>query len=98
MARLRIARAAQCDLDEIRDFIARDRPIAADQWLDRTCEKFVFLAANPLAGQARDELRRGLRSVSHKNYVIYFRYLVEQDAVEVVRVLHGARDITQFEF
>jgi toxin ParE1/3/4 len=45
----------------------------------------------PLAGAARDGIRRGLRVLIHRNYAIYYR--VERRAVVVVRVIHGARDV-----
>jgi toxin ParE1/3/4 len=56
--------------------------------LERRC---LLLAARPLAGRARDELIPGLRSVPHGRYVIF--YLPIEDGVEIVRLLHGARDL-----
>lgn len=55
--------------------------------------EFQRLARNPLGGEARDDLRPGLRSVSHGSCVIYFR--ARPDCLEIVRVLHGARDIRE---
>ena len=42
-------------------------------------------------GQSRDELRPGLRCFVVSPYVVFYR--PEQDTIEVLRVLHGARDI-----
>ena len=42
---------------------------------------------------AREELASGLRSFPVRRYVVFYRPLV--DAIEVVRVLHGARDVTE---
>jgi plasmid stabilization system protein ParE len=39
----------------------------------------------------RDELLAGIRSVSVKPYVIFYR--VQPDAVEIFRVLHDRRDV-----
>ena len=47
----------------------------------------------PLAGAARDHLATGLRVTFHERYAIYYR--TEPDAIVVVRVLHGARDVTK---
>jgi toxin ParE1/3/4 len=53
-----------------------------------------MLAEHSLIGEARDELVRGLRCFSVGNYVIYYRLLVpNEQTVEIVRVLHGARDV-----
>jgi plasmid stabilization system protein ParE len=45
----------------------------------------------PQAGTMRDELCAGLRCFSVGSYVIYFR---EREPVVIIRVLHGARDVT----
>jgi toxin ParE1/3/4 len=45
----------------------------------------------PLAGPARAQLAPGLRVTFCRPYAIY--YIVEPDAVVIVRIIHGARDI-----
>ena len=82
----------EADLDEIWLFIAADNPDAADRLVDRIGGVFQLLQENPQAGRQRPELGRGVRSFAVGNYVVL--YLALQDAVHVVRVLHGARDIT----
>ena len=47
--------------------------------------------ARPLTWRTRDEVMPGLRSVTAHPYVVFYR--VENDAVEIVRVLHQRRDI-----
>ncbi len=42
-------------------------------------------------GRTRDDLSPGLRSLSFGRYVIF--YLPVDDGIDVVRVLHSARDI-----
>jgi toxin ParE1/3/4 len=42
----------------------------------------------PLAAPARDQLAPGLRVTFHRPYAIYYRPL--EDAVVIIRVLHGA--------
>lgn len=91
--RYRISSLARLDLDEIHDFIARDKPVAAQKWLRKTMSEFQRLAKNPLGGEARDDIRPDLRSVSHGSYVIFFR--ARPECLEIVRVLHGARDIRE---
>jgi toxin ParE1/3/4 len=91
VSRYRLSSLARLDLDSIHNRIASDKPGAARRWLKRSAEQFYWLAKNPEAGQARDEILSGLRSFSHGSYVIYYRSQAAH--LEIVRVLHGARDI-----
>jgi toxin ParE1/3/4 len=49
------------------------------------------LENHPLSGRARDEVRPNLRSLVAGSYVVFYRPAT--DALEIVRVLHGRRDI-----
>jgi toxin ParE1/3/4 len=49
------------------------------------------VAINPRGYRQRNELSDGIRSCAHGNYVIFFE--IESDALRVVRILHGARDL-----
>ncbi|WP_246725401.1 type II toxin-antitoxin system RelE/ParE family toxin [Beijerinckia sp. L45] len=49
-----------------------------------------------MLGRSRPELRPDFRSVAFETYLIFFRYrdgATPRDVLEVIRVLHGARDI-----
>jgi toxin ParE1/3/4 len=91
MAQLRFTENAERDLVEIGNFIARDSPTNAAQFVLRLEQHCSFLASHPLAGRTRDELALGLRSLAYGRYVIFYRAL--DDGAEIVRVLHGARDL-----
>ena len=91
MPRILVRPEAECDLDEIWWYIAQDNPRNADSFLDRIQERFISLADFPQLGTGRDELKTGLRSQPLGNYLIF--YFPLNDGIEVVRVLHGARDI-----
>jgi len=82
---------AQADLDEIWDFIADDSEERADSFIDLLDGKFQTLAQNPKLGRTREELAKGLRSFPVGHYIIF--YLPLADGIEIVRVLHGARDL-----
>ena len=82
---------AETDLVEIAFYIARDNPSADHHWLEDIEKKIELLAANPEIGSIRPELAERMRSLSAGNYVIYFRAV--EDGIEVVRVLHGSRDV-----
>ncbi len=89
--RLVIKPLAEQDLEVIGDYIARDNPAQAVAFVGELREKCRRIADNPLGYRERPELAPGLRSCAHGNYVIFFDAL--PDVVEVVRVLHGARDL-----
>ena len=91
MPRLVFAENAERDLTEIGDFIARDNAAAAAQFVMRIHEHCQLLAARPNIGRERPELAQQLRSFPLGRYVIFYRAV--DDRVEIVRVLHGARDL-----
>jgi toxin ParE1/3/4 len=91
MPQLRFTESAERDLVEIGNFLARDNPTNAARFVERVEEHCQLLAAHPLIGRARDELVPGLRSLPSGRYVIFYRAL--DDGAEIVRVLHGARDL-----
>jgi toxin ParE1/3/4 len=82
---------ASADIGEIWDYIAEDSVAQADAWVDRLDIRLQLLATRPLMGRTRDDLSPGLRSLSFGRYVIF--YLPVDDGIDVVRVLHSARDI-----
>jgi toxin ParE1/3/4 len=82
----------ETDLDEIWLFVATDNLSAADRLLDRINGAFTMLADNPLAGREPPELGRGIRSFPVGNYIVFYEAVTH--GAKVVRVLHGARDIT----
>jgi plasmid stabilization system protein ParE len=46
----------------------------------------------PMRYRVRDELQAGIRAVCVEKYIIFYR--ITNDTVAIVRVLHGARNIT----
>ncbi|MFZ0929867.1 MAG: type II toxin-antitoxin system RelE/ParE family toxin [Syntrophobacteraceae bacterium] len=82
---------AKSDLVEIWDYIADDSEARADAFVDMIDQKLLALASNPGMGRSRNELAERLRSFAVGRYVIFYRPIPE--GVEIVRVLHGSRDI-----
>lgn len=91
MARVTRRPLAEADILEIWDYIAEDSLAEADRWMDRLDEKLGLWATQPMMGRSRDELAPGLRSLAFGRYVVFFEPL--PDGIDVVRVLHGSRDI-----
>lgn len=91
MPRFHITVAASRDINSIADYIAADRQSAAVAWLTNVYRLFDTLAGQPNAGQRIETRLHGrVRLLSHGSYVVYFR--PASDGVEILRVIHGARD------
>ena len=88
-----IQRTAQAeeDLIEIWLYIAQDNPAAADRVLDDIEEMFEALVENPMIGRLRPDIAPELRYFTVGKYLILYR--VVPNGVQVVRVIHGARDL-----
>lgn len=82
---------AEDDLTEILSYIAADNLEAAALMYGRFHARFEMLAEAPKAGRQREDIAVGLRSFAEGNYIVFYR--IVSGTVEVVRVLHGARDI-----
>jgi len=87
----RLAELAKTDLAEIRQYIARDKPDAADRQIARFFERFLTLARRPELGQRRPELGADLRSFAVGKYVVVYR--PSSEGVEIARVVSGYRDL-----
>lgn len=93
MIQLRIAHRAQEDLLDIWLYVARDSLAAADKLLKRLEASFGRLLGNPQFGRRRPELGNEIRSLAVASYVIFYRAM--SGAVEIIRVLHGRRDLAE---
>ncbi len=85
---------AHLDLIEIAVYLGKLNPAAANRVLNAISDRCNTLSDFPELGRKRDELAPLLRSFPVGNYVIYYR--PRQGGIEVVRVLHGARDLAHF--
>lgn len=90
-----ITAPAEADVDGILSFIADDNREAALVLHDRLTGIFEMLSNTPRAGRERKEFRADARSFPEGNYLIIYRILAGDD-VEILRVLHGARDLDEF--
>lgn len=85
---------AEKDLEEIWFYIAQDNLDKADKLLDEIEETSQEIAQFTNMGRNRDELHPGLKSFPVGKYLIF--YLPISGGIEIVRVLHGTRDIATF--
>lgn len=91
--RPRYTTAAVSDLAQIWEHHAERVSIRLADELVQRIEKTIreILTVHPLSGRLRPELGDGVRSCPAPPYVIFYR--VEQRYVQVLRVLHGHRDV-----
>ena len=81
------------DLNEILEYIARDKPLAGVAFVQKLRDKCALLAENPELGELRADLAENLRAFSVGNYVIFYR--IAPKGVEIVRVVSGHRNLEQ---
>jgi toxin ParE1/3/4 len=91
MAGYRLSRLARSDLDQIWDYIAHDNPPAARAMIARIIGALDNLFIFPNLGPLRDDLSPGLRSFPVRPYLILYR--PRGGAIEVSRIVHGARNL-----
>lgn len=94
MARPYLTDQAENDLQQIWEVVAENSLVYADRLIAQLASKAQMLADMPGAGRRREDLLPFLRSYPHGNYVIFYRMV--DDGIEVIRVLHGARNIERF--
>jgi toxin ParE1/3/4 len=94
---LRILPLADDDVDEIASFIARDSTEHALRFYDSINATCQLIIETPLRWAPYGFTHPKLRDVRKRAVLGFDRYLVfyriDADMVEIVRVIHGARDI-----
>ncbi len=88
---VRRSHRAEADLVDIWIHIAADSPSAAERVILRIEAAENRLAEFPEMAPPRDDLRPSVRAWAVGDYLILYR--IEPDAVVIVRILHGARDL-----
>jgi toxin ParE1/3/4 len=91
MARIVHSPAAEDDLLEIWLGLAANNVSAAERLMDDLDVATQLLATQPLIGKGRREFGAGIRSFPVRDYVLVYRPIL--NGVELVRVVHGARDL-----
>ncbi|MGC1872277.1 MAG: type II toxin-antitoxin system RelE/ParE family toxin [Acidobacteriaceae bacterium] len=90
-----LSAAAEADLNAIWEYIAEDNVDAADRWIDKLFDAFEAVGQNPNMGHRREDLT--LFPVLFWPVAAYLViYRVQGRSIEVVAVIHGARDIPLF--
>lgn len=89
--------AAEADFETIGDYIALSDPFRAVSFVREVQSKCLGLLDAPRAFPLlRNHENSGIRRRVHGNYLIFYR--IGPQAVEILRVLHGARQYEQLLF
>jgi toxin ParE1/3/4 len=91
--------AAKRDLIEQADFIAQDNLDAALRFLDAEEQTFAQLARLPRIGKSRKVKSQSFANVRQfpitdfEKHLVFYRPI--RGGIEVLRILHGARDLNR---
>ena len=91
MSRYVLSAKAESDLDDIWEYIAKDNLEAADRVRDALEKRMREIARMPGIGHSRSDIHSLYRALSVYSYLII--YLPDTRPLQVVRVVHGARDL-----
>jgi toxin ParE1/3/4 len=91
MAEIRRTPQAETDLETILEDLQQKNSAMAERYATAFHDKGQMLAQFPEIGRARPEIAPKLRSTLVRPYVIFYR--LEGDAVQIIRILHGKRDL-----
>lgn len=98
--RIILERHAEEDFTEHTDYIARDNPAAAIDFIEAVEQALSRLADMPEIGSARPFRHSRLEGIrmwpvpQFQNYLIFYR--VRGEEIQVLRILHAAQDYTRF--
>ena len=73
------------------DYIATDSPERGEKLIRDIYSKLGTISHNPYIGKARPEIEQDLRSFPVGRYIVF--YFPLSDGIDVIRILHGSRDI-----
>jgi plasmid stabilization system protein ParE len=73
---------------EIAEYIARDKPDAAEKWINSVFSKVEQLESSPEIGRIVPEIRNDqFRELIYGNYRIVYRN--EQEQISILKIRHG---------
>jgi toxin ParE1/3/4 len=94
--RVEILPAVEMDFDIITEYIARHNPTRAITFVEEIRNEFRSIGRNPEGYRSRPETGADVRLAPFGKYLILFR--VRDEAVQIIRVIHGARNLKKVSF
>jgi plasmid stabilization system protein ParE len=73
---------------EIAEYIAQDKPLAAEKWIDTVFAKVETLSSTPEIGRVVPEIRNSqFRELIYGNYLIIYR--IKEKQISILTIRHG---------
>ncbi len=95
MAKIKWTPKAKSHLRSIFDYIARDSEVYAGRFIERLVAYTENLSEFPEMGPEVPELKESdLRELIFRNYRIVYRYFRKKQEVQILSVVHYAREIS----
>ena len=96
MGKIRWTEKASSNLQAIHDYIAKDSKTYAARFIKSLIKATAKLEQMPLCGRIVPELEDyGFREVIFQNYRIVYRLVKGSEDVEILAVVHSAREINK---
>ena len=87
---------AEWDLGDLYEYIAKDVPLYAEQFVDQILETTNLLIGQPSMGRCVPEAdREDVRELLFQNYRII--YQLKPEFIYIVAIIHGSRDLSQMD-
>jgi addiction module RelE/StbE family toxin len=94
MGKVKWTEKASNNLQAIHDYIARDSKTYAGRFIKSLIGATIKLEIMPYCGRIVPEFENyGLREVIYQNYRIVYRIVEGREDVEILAIVHGAREI-----
>lgn len=94
MGRIRWAEKASLNLQSIHEYISKDSQVYAARFVKSLIRAAEILEIMPYCGRIVPEFEdENFREVIYRNYRIVYRLIGDEGDVEVLAVVHGARDL-----
>ena len=88
--RFRFTVAAERDIEEIGDYIARDNPARAVTFIEALTEKCRRLIEQPAAAPLRPEFGDDVRMTPFGRYLVFYSF--DEAELKIIRVIQSARN------
>ncbi|HRF88793.1 MAG: type II toxin-antitoxin system RelE/ParE family toxin [Cellvibrionales bacterium] len=93
--KLRWSRRALKDVAQLRDYIALDSPVYAQQFIGQLTTRLENLSTFPRSGRLAPEAEHNdIREVVYRGYRAIYQLIEARQEIVIVTVVHGSRDLT----
>lgn len=85
-------------LDGVFEYISRDAPVYAQNFVQRLMAAVDHLEQHPLSGRIVPDLARDdIREIIYQHYRIIY-WVSSDEQIDIISVVHGSRDLSQVSY